>query len=89
VGWTFFYMFVILKIPILAAFWLIWWAIREPATPEQDPADGDGGSRRHRHPRGRPPRPPRRGPHAAPPPAAPSRVRAAARRLDRAHRSNA
>jgi hypothetical protein len=86
VGWTFFYLFVVLKIPIVAAFVLIWWAVRAPAAPETDRADGDGGSRRHRHPRGRPPRPPRRGPHAVPPPAAPQRVRAAARRLDRAHR---
>jgi hypothetical protein len=89
VGWTFFYMFVILKIPVVGALWLIWWAVREPATPEHDAADEDGGSRRHRHPRGRPPRPPRRGPHAAPPPSPPSRVRATGRRLDRTHRSSA
>jgi hypothetical protein len=86
VGWTFFYMFVILKIPVVFALWLVWWAVQEPPVPETDRTDGDGGSRRHRHPRGRPPRPPRRGPHAAPPPASPSRVRAVGRRLERAHR---
>ena len=85
-GWTFFYLMVVLKIPIIAAIWLIWWAVREPAAPEQERSDGDGGSRRHRHPRGRPPRLPRRGPHAEPPPRAPSRVRVTARASVRAHR---
>jgi hypothetical protein len=70
-------MMFVLKIPIAALLWLIWWAIREPPVVEHDHTDGDGGSRRHRHPRGRPPRPPRRGPHAEPPPRAPERVRVA------------
>jgi hypothetical protein len=76
-GWTFLYLMVFLKLPILALLYLVWWAIRQ--TPE--PGDGgggddDGGSRRPRHPR--PPlRPlPRRGPHhGIPAPAAPARVR--------------
>jgi hypothetical protein len=86
-GWAFVWMFVILKIPIAAALYLIWWATRMPEAEEHERSDGEGGSRRHRHPRGRPPRPPRRGPHAEPPPRPPSRIRVAAgRTLDRTHR---
>lgn len=79
-GWTFFYLFVVLKIPVAFALWLVWWATRAPEPQEQESSDDDGGSRRHpHHPRGRPPRPPRRGPHADPAPRAPQRVRAVAR----------
>jgi hypothetical protein len=87
VGWTFFYMFVVLKIPVLFAFWLVWWATRAPE-PDQERSDDDGGARRHpNHPRGRPPTPPRRGPHAEPPPRAPERVRVAAgKQVDPSHR---
>jgi hypothetical protein len=74
---TFLWMMVVLKIPIAALLWLVWWAIKEPepATPDAD----DGGSRRPDHPRGPSrPRPPRRGSHTGVPPAAPPRVRAPA-----------
>lgn len=84
VGWTFFYMFVVLKIPIGLALWLVWWATREPAAPEQERSDGHGGTKRNPHPRGRPPTPPRRGPHAERPPSAPKRVRTDARAGQRA-----
>jgi hypothetical protein len=77
VGWTFFFMFVVLKIPIVFALWLVWYATRQPPV-EQEPRDGDG-SDRHDHPhrrRPRDPRGPRRGgPHGAPIPRAPRRVR--------------
>ena len=79
----FVWMFVVLKLPIIAALVLIWWAVREP---EPTAGEDDGGSRRPRDPKPRPrrPRPPRRGPHAAPPPASPARVRTAkGRRLTR------
>lgn len=83
-GWTFFYMFVILKIPVAFALWLVWWATRAPEPQEQERSDDGGGARRHRHPRGRPPTPPRRGPHAEPLPGPPQRVRVAAgKQLDR------
>jgi hypothetical protein len=76
--WTFIYMMVILKIPIALLLYIVWWAIHQ--TPEEwteQSSDGDGGSRRPRHPRGRRPRGPRRGPqHAVPVPASPPRVRA-------------
>jgi hypothetical protein len=81
VGWTFFYMFVILKIPILAAFVLIWYAAKPPEDEHGEDSDGGGDDGDHgvspRHPR-----PPRRGPHRSPAPRAPQRVRARGRRLD-------
>ena len=39
-GWTIFYMVVILKIPMVAALWLVWWAIK------QEPEPGGGGRAR-------------------------------------------
>jgi hypothetical protein len=30
-GWTLFFMIVVLKIPLIAALWLIWYAVKEPA----------------------------------------------------------
>jgi hypothetical protein len=80
-GWTFLYLMVFLKLPILALLYLVWWAIHQ--TPEQPGGEGggdDGGSRKPRHPR--PPlRPlPRRGPHrGSPAPRTPARVRAVSR----------
>jgi hypothetical protein len=74
---TFLWMMVVLKIPIAALLWLVWWAIQEPEPVV--PGEDDGGSRRPDHPRGPSrPRPPRRGPHAGDPPASPPRVRTAA-----------
>ena len=72
-----------LKIPLVALFLLVRWAIKQ--TPETAPGS-DGGigpspSPYHpHHPRSRPPRLPRRGPHGDPPAPAPKRVRAAAPR---------
>jgi hypothetical protein len=70
------YLFVFLKLPIIAAVLLIWWAIR------QDPDyadDSEGGSGRPRpHPAPKLPHAPRRGPHHEAPPPAPARIRAAA-----------
>jgi len=83
---AFIWMFVVLKIPIAALLWVVWWALREP-----EPAVGtdgdDGGSRRPDQPRGpRRPLAPRRGPHGSPPPA-PPRVRTGAVARDRARPS--
>ena len=75
---TFVWMFLVLKIPIVAALWLIWWAIQEPE-PVTDEDVEDGGSDRRHRPGSRHPRPPRRGgPHATPVPA-PPRVRTVAK----------
>jgi hypothetical protein len=72
---AFIWMFVVLKIPIAALLWLVWWAVREPAPPE--PVDeGEGGSKQPNRPHGpTPSRPPRRGPHHGAPLPAPARVR--------------
>jgi hypothetical protein len=53
-GWTLFFMLVILKIPLAAALYLVWWAVKEPAPEEEGPSEGD-----RRRPRRRPPSPPR------------------------------
>jgi hypothetical protein len=85
VGWTFFYMFVVLKIPIIAALYLIWWAVRA----EPEPADEEPRERLHRGPdhpfRPRHPSPPRRGPHAEPQPPSPKRTRALGKHVEPSH----
>jgi hypothetical protein len=70
------YLFVFLKLPILAACWIIWWAVRQ--TTDTDDITADGGTPRPRrpHPRPRRPRPPRRGgPTCGAPLPAPRRIR--------------
>ncbi len=73
-----FFLFVALKLPLLAAGWVIWWAVKaEPVAEEEEetPGDDDGGARRPPRPAPRLPRSPRRGPHGDPSPAPPPRVR--------------
>jgi hypothetical protein len=71
---TFIWMFLVLKIPIAALLWLVWWAIKEPEPVGAD--EEDGGSKRPDRPHGpRPSRPPRRGPHDGLPLPSPPRVR--------------
>ncbi len=82
-GWTFFWLMVVLKVPIIAAIVLVWWAVRaepEAVEPEPEPEgegeDDEGGSKvpaAHRSLPRRPLRP--RGPHGTPAPPAPPRVR--------------
>jgi hypothetical protein len=79
--WAIFWLGLVLKIPIVALLWLVYWAIRQEPLPEAPPADG-GGSDRHGGPLPRHPTPPRRGPHAEPPPQSPKRVRVASRELE-------
>jgi len=79
--WTFIWLMVLLKIPIVALFLIVRWAVR--AVPEES-AGGDGGigprplPHRPHHPRAPLPRLPRRGPHGDPAPGAPARVRSGA-----------
>ena len=87
-GWTFVYLMLFLKLPILALLGIVWWAIRQAPDPYEQPSGDDGGINRLPHPRRPFPRPPspRRGPHGTPAPAAPPRVRstiARARTLER------
>ena len=87
--WTFIYLMVFLKLPILALLWLVWWAIHQDPH-EARSNDDDGGSKlkppRHPHPRPRLPRPPRRGPHGTPAPPSPTRVRSVTARARRVPR---
>ena len=62
--WPIFFLAVILKIPVAALLYLVWWAIRQTEQPADAPeSEGDHGFHRWR---GEPKRPrgPRRGPHA-------------------------
>ena len=75
-GWTFLFLMVFLKLPIVGLLGIVWWAVR--AEPEPEPAgdgSGDGGSGRPRHPRPPLPRRPRRGPHGGAAAPSPARVR--------------
>jgi hypothetical protein len=78
--WAIFWLGVILKIPIVALLWIVWWAIKAEPAPEAAGPER-GGSDRHGGGLPRHPRPPRRGPHAQPPPPAPKRVRVVGRVL--------
>ncbi len=87
--WTFIWLMVLLKIPIVALFLIVRWAVRQ--TPETEPGfDGGIGPRTQplhpHHPRSRLPRSPRRGPHGDPAPGAPRRVRALTSRQRLPHR---
>ena len=79
-GWTFFWLMVALKLPIVAAIAIVWWAIRAEPDPSEDmnPSDDgdDGGSKvpTAHLPRPRRPRRPR-GPHGSPTLPSPPRVR--------------
>jgi hypothetical protein len=76
--WTMFFLFVALKVPLIALCWLVYWAIQQ--VPEDDELPGEGGSKRRPHPPRPLPRRPRRGPHGDAAPPAPPRVRPAAAR---------
>ena len=42
--WPIFFLLVVLKIPVLGALWLVWWASRAQPLPDEAPED-DGGFR--------------------------------------------
>ena len=68
-GWTMFFLFVALKVPLLALCWLVWWAIQQE--PEERGAAGRGRRRQAAPASARAaPAPPRRGPHGDPAPLA-------------------
>jgi hypothetical protein len=78
-AWTFIWLMVFLKIPIVALFLIVRWAVRQ--TPDAASEDGGIGPRpgplHPHHPRARLPRSPRRGPHGDAPLLPPARVRTA------------
>jgi len=66
-------LMLVLKIPVLAALAIIWWAIKQaPPQPEPGLSGPSGGSKT---PPPSPPAPRRRGPHDQLAPDAPARVR--------------
>ncbi|HEX5852442.1 MAG TPA: hypothetical protein VFY36_05065 [Solirubrobacteraceae bacterium] len=80
--WTFIWLMFLLKIPIVALFLIVRWAIRATdGTPEEDGGIGPRLRPIHphhpAHPRSRLPRSPRRGPHGSPAPVSPARIRTA------------
>jgi hypothetical protein len=84
VGWTFFWLMVVLKVPIIALLSIVWWAIKQEPEPAEEPG-GEGGQRMRPHAPPPLPRKPRRGPHGDPAPQPTPRVRkpvARARELD-------
>jgi hypothetical protein len=60
--WPIFYLMVILKIPVAALLYLVWWAARAEVRPEEAPGEDSGFKRWHKPPR-RPRDPRRGGPH--------------------------
>ena len=62
--WPIFFLLVVLKIPVLGALWLVWWASRAEPVPD-GPAEDDGGFRFRRYDPSRPKGPRRGGPHGA------------------------
>jgi hypothetical protein len=83
--WTFIWLMLILKIPIVGLLLLVRWAIRQ--SPDGEAASEQDGGIGPRpapvlpfHPRARLPRAPRRGPHGEPALPAPARVRVATAR---------
>src|SRR3954451_12722172 len=72
--WGFIWLMLVLKIPIAALLYIVWWAVHQDTEPETGGSDGDGRTK-VRDPHGHrplPPRLPRRrgppGPPAPPPP---------------------
>ena len=57
-GWSLVFMLVVLKIPLVGALFIIWYAIKEE--PASDEEEADGGRRGPRHYGPQRPRPPRR-----------------------------
>lgn len=63
-GWTFFWLMVVLKVPIAALFYIVYWAIKQ-SDADAPASNGDGGIKPPHRPRA--PRHPRtRGPHGSP-----------------------
>jgi hypothetical protein len=76
--WTFIWLMFLLKIPIVALFLLVRWAVRQTPEPASGGDGGVGPRSRPPHPhrpRSRGPRPRRRGPHGEASPPSPARVR--------------
>lgn len=74
--WTgFVFLMFVLKIPLIALIWLVWWAVRQVPDEAGEQHGEDGGNQRVDPPHRPSPHRPRRGPHGDPAPSAPPRVR--------------
>ena len=81
--WGFIWIMLVLKIPLIALLWLVWWAVKQTDQPAE--TGGDGGSHRPLHPRPDPGHPRRRGPHGDPIAPPPARVRTTTARARSVH----
>jgi hypothetical protein len=89
--WTFLWLMLILKIPIVGLLSIVWWAIKQGPETEPVPEDDGGIKDRPRprhpfHPRPRLPHAPRRGPHGESAPHPPARMHVATARSRHAPR---
>lgn len=77
--WGMIWLMLVLKIPIAALLYLVWWAVHQDTEPDVDSDGGDGGTKVYPHDGGRRPVPPRlprrRGPHGDPATPSPPRTR--------------
>jgi hypothetical protein len=76
--WGFIWLMLVLKIPIAALLYIVWWAVHQDPESDTGGSDEDGGTkvRPHDDRRPLPPRlPRRRGPHGDPSPPSPPRSR--------------
>jgi hypothetical protein len=64
--WPIFFLAVVLKIPVAALLYLVWWAIKQSPETEEAPPEAEDRDLLHwrRKPKPKKPRDPRRGPHA-------------------------
>jgi hypothetical protein len=62
--WPIFFLAVVLKIPVAALLYLVWWAFRAETLPEEAPPGSDDHHFRRFRREPKRPRDPRRGPHA-------------------------
>lgn len=74
-SWGFIWLMLVLKIPIIALLWLVWWAIHADDQPDTSQGSDDDGGTKVRHPRSLPRRPRPRGPHGGQVLPSPARVR--------------
>ena len=85
-AWGFIWIMVILKIPLVALLWLVWYAVHAEPDPVVD-ENGDGGvGKPDPHDPRTDPNPRRRGPHGDPVVPAPPRTRVTARARDTSKR---
>ncbi|MGH2832970.1 MAG: hypothetical protein ACRDK2_09355 [Solirubrobacteraceae bacterium] len=80
-AWTFIWLMVLLKIPIVALFLIVRWAVREVPESTQDGGIGPRSAPHPHHPRPHLPRHPRRGPHGGSQICSPPRTRSVVLRV--------